>query len=60
MLKELGTDMDDSSADAWDQIQGLAKSAVEGGRATSIHEAIGLVASENPDLYARYRQEQGV
>ena len=60
VLKELGTDMDDSSADAWDQIQGLAKSAVEGGRATSIHEAIGLVASENPDLYTRYRQEQGV
>ena len=60
VLKELGTDMDDSSTEAWDQIQGLAKSAVEGGRATSIHEAVGLVASENPDLYARYRQEQGV
>ena len=60
VLKELGTDMDDSSTEAWDQIQGLAKSAFEGGRATSIHEAVGLVASENPDLYARYRQEQGV
>ena len=60
VLKELGTDVDDSSTEAWDQIQGLAKSAVEGGRATSIHEAVGLVASENPDLYARYRQEQGV
>jgi len=60
VLKELGTDMDDTSTEAWDQIQGLAKSAVEGGRASSVPEAIGLVASENPDLYARYRQEQGV
>ena len=60
VLKELGSDLDDTSTEAWDQIQGLAKSAVEGGRASSVPEAIGLVASENPDLYARYRQEQGV
>jgi len=60
VLKELGTDLDDSSADALHQIEALAKSAVEAGRASSQPEAIGLVASENPDLYARYRQEQGV
>ena len=60
VLKELGTDMDDSSTDAWDQIQGLAKSAVEAGRAQTIPEGVGIVASENPDLYMRYRQEQGV
>jgi hypothetical protein len=60
VLKELGTDLDDSSADAFHQIEALAKSAVEAGRASSQPEAIGLVASENPDLYARYRQEQGV
>ena len=60
VLKELGTDLDDSSADAFHQIEALAKSAVEAGRVKSHPEAIGLVASENPDLYARYRQEQGV
>jgi len=60
VLKELGTDLDDSSADAFNQIEALAKSAVEAGRVKSQHEAIGLVASENPDLYARYRQEMGV
>jgi hypothetical protein len=58
ILKELGTDID-SSSDAYDQIEALAKSAVEAGRAKNQPEAIGLVASENPDLYARYRQEQG-
>ena len=60
VLKELGTDLDDSSTDAYNQIEALAKSAVEAGRAKSQPEAIGLVASENPDLYARYRQEMGV
>ena len=60
VLKELGTDLDDSSPDAFHQIEALAKSAVEAGRAKSQPEAIGLVASENPDLYARYRQEMGV
>jgi hypothetical protein len=60
VLKELGTDLDDSSTDAWDQIQGLAKSAVEAGRAQTIPEGVGIVATENPDLYTRYRQEQGV
>jgi hypothetical protein len=60
VLKELGTDLDDSSTDAYNQIEALAKSAVEAGRAKNQPEAIGLVASENPDLYARYRQEQGV
>jgi hypothetical protein len=60
VFKELGTDLDDSSADAYDQIAALAKSAVEAGRAKNQSEAIGLVASENPDLYARYRQEAGV
>ena len=59
VLKELGNDID-SSSDAYDQIEALAKSAVEAGRAKSQPEAIGLVASENPDLYARYRQEMGV
>ena len=60
VLKELGTDLDDSSTDAYNQIEALAKSAVEAGRAKNQHEAIGLVASENPDLYGRYRQEAGV
>ena len=60
VLKELGTDLDDSSTDAYHQIEALAKSAVEAGRAKNQPEAIGLVASENPDLYARYRQETGV
>ena len=60
VLKELGTDLDDSSADAFHQIEALAKSAVEAGRAKNQPEAIGLVASENPDLYTRYRQEMGV
>ena len=59
VLKELGTDLDDSSTDAYNQIEALAKSAVEAGRAKSQPEAIGLVASENPALYARYRQAQG-
>ena len=60
VLKELGTDLDDSSADAYSQIEALAKSAVEAGRAKNQNQAIGLVASENPDLYTRYREEQGV
>lgn len=60
VLKELGTDLDDSSTDAFDQIEALAKSAVEAGRAKNQHEAIGLVATENPDLYNRYRSEAGV
>ncbi len=60
VLKELGTDLDDSSTDAFNQIEALAKSAVEAGRAKNQHEAIGLVASENPDLYSRYRSEAGV
>ncbi len=60
VLKELGTDLDDSSTDAYDQIEALAKSAVEAGRAGNMPEAIGLVATENPDLYNRYRTEAGV
>jgi len=60
VLKELGTDLDDSSTDAYNQIEALAKSAIEAGRAKNQHEAIGLVASENPDLYSRYRTEAGV
>jgi hypothetical protein len=60
VLKELGSDLDETSTDAYDQIEALAKSAVEAGRATSLPEAIGLVAVENPDLYSRYRTEQGV
>jgi len=60
ILKELGTDLDDSSTDAFDQIEALAKSAVEAGRAGNMPEAIGLVATENPDLYSRYRSEAGV
>lgn len=60
VLKELGSDLDETSTDAYDQIESLAKSAVEAGRATSMPEAIGLVAVENPDLYSRYRTEQGV
>ena len=60
ILKELGTDLDTSSTDAYDQIEALAKSAVEAGRATNMPEAIGLVATENPDLYSRYRTEAGV
>ena len=60
MLKELGSDLDETSTDAYDQIEALAKSAVEAGRATNLPEAIGLVAVENPDLYSRYRTEQGV
>ena len=60
ILKELGTDLDDSSTDAFDQIEALAKSAVEAGRAGNMPEAIGLVATENPDLYGRYRSEAGV
>ena len=60
VLKELGTDLDDSSTDAYNQIEALAKSAVEAGRAKSQPEAIALVAVENPDLYDRYRTEAGV
>ena len=60
VLKELGTDLDTSSTDAFDQIEALAKSAVEAGRVTTMPEAIGLVATENPDLYTRYRAEAGV
>tara|TARA_B100000287_G_scaffold150477_1_gene142225 strand:+ start:1958 stop:2719 length:762 start_codon:yes stop_codon:yes gene_type:complete len=60
VLKELGSDLDETSTDAYDQIEALAKSAVEAGRATNMPEAIGLVAVENPDLYSRYRTEQGV
>ena len=59
VLKELGNDLD-SSTDAYDQIEALAKSAVEAGRAKTQPEAIGLVALENPDLYSRYRAEAGV
>jgi len=59
VLKELGNDLD-SSTDAYDQIEALAKSAVEAGRASNQPEAIGLVALENPDLYSRYRSEAGV
>jgi len=60
VLKELGSDLDETSTDAYEQIEALAKSAVEAGRATNLPEAIGLVAVENPDLYSRYRTEQGV
>ena len=60
VLKELGSDLDDTSSDAYDQIESLAKSAVDAGRAKNMPEAIGLVAVENPDLYSRYRAEQGV
>ncbi len=60
VLKELGSDLDETSTDAYDQIEALAKSAVDAGRATNMPEAIGLVAVENPDLYSRYRTEQGV
>lgn len=60
VLKELGTDLDDSSTEAYDQIEALAKSAVEAGRVTTMPEAISLVAIENPDLYGRYRSEAGV
>jgi hypothetical protein len=59
VLKELGNDLD-SSTDAYEQIEALAKSAVEAGRASNQPEAIGLVALENPDLYNRYRSEAGV
>ena len=59
VLKELGNDLD-SSTDAYEQIEALAKSAVEAGRAKNQPEAIGLVALENPDLYNRYRSEAGV
>ena len=59
VLKELGNDLD-SSTDAFEQIESLAKSAVEAGRAKTQPEAIGLVALENPDLYSRYRSEAGV
>ena len=59
VLKELGNDLD-SSTDAYDQIEALAKSAVEAGRAKNQPEAIALVAVENPDLYDRYRTEAGV
>ena len=59
ILKDLGNDLD-SSTDAYEQIEALAKSAVEAGRAKNQPEAIGLVALENPDLYNRYRSEAGV
>lgn len=58
VLKQIGIDADDQATDAWDQIEALAKSAVDAGRARNVPEGIGLVAAENPDLYTRYRREQ--
>ena len=57
ILKEIGSDAD-ADDDAWGQIQALAKSAVDSGRASSLPDAIGIVASENHDLYQRYVTEK--
>ena len=57
ILKELGTDTSSGVDDAYGQIHAMAQSKVEAGRTDSIEKAIGEVAVENPDLYARYVSE---
>ncbi len=59
ILKELGTDTSSGVDDAYGQIHAMAQSKVEAGRTDSIEKAIGEVAVENPDLYARYVSELG-
>ena len=59
VLKELGTDTSSGVDDAYGQIHAMAQSKVEAGRTDSIEKAIGEVAMENPDLYARYVDELG-
>ena len=60
IFKEIGSGAEADSADAWGQIQNLARGLMDAGRADSMAKAVSLVSSEQPDLYTRYRQEQGV
>ena len=59
IFKEIGSGAEVDSADAWDQIQNLAHGLMDAGRADSMAKAVTLVSAEQPDLYTRYRQEQG-
>ena len=58
IFKEIGSGAEAESADAWGQIQNLAKGLMEAGRVDSMAKAVTLVSAENPDLYTRYRSEQ--
>jgi len=56
---EIGTDAAPEAATGWDEINVLAKSIVDEGRAPSIEAAIGMAASENPAAYQRHLTEKG-
>lgn len=60
IFKEIGSSAESDAADAWSQITNLANGLIDAGRADSLAKAVSMVSSENPDLYARYRQEQEV
>ncbi len=59
VMKELGTDAAPETQTPMEEINSIAKSIVDEGRATNIETAIGIAASENPEVYERYVNEIG-
>lgn len=59
ILKEIGSDADSDSDNAFEKIESLAKAMVESGQVTSLADGISKVAIANPDLYSAYVAEMG-
>jgi len=59
IFAEIGKSANFKSGNAYERMTSLAKSAVEEGLAKSFEQALGDVASNNPDLYSQYLSEKG-
>jgi len=59
IFAEIGKSANFKSGNAYERMTSLAKSAVEEGLAKSFEQALGDVASNNPDLYSHYLSEKG-
>lgn len=59
IFAEIGKSADFKTGNAYEQMTALAKSAVEGGTAKTIEQALANVAVTNPDLYSQYLSEKG-
>ncbi len=56
---ELGKSKSGTAGTAWEQIEAVAKSKFEGGKAPSIEVAMAEALAENPALYNEYLSEKG-
>jgi hypothetical protein len=59
IFAEIGKAGRPESTDAYETLEGLAKSAVEAGLSPTFEQAFVKVAEQNPDLYVRHLNEKG-